>query len=358
MLKKNRKISVAESIREGLIMSMKKDKNVILIGLGVDDPKGIFGTTKKIDKIFLKKKRVFDFPTAENTMTGIAIGSALSGVRPVIVHQRVEFSLLSLEQIINQAAKWYFMSGGKKSVPLVIRLIIGRGWGQGPQHSQSLETLFAHIPGLKVVCISNPKNAKGILISSIEDKNPVIIFEHRWLHEVKDFVPKKYYKTKLGKAEIIKKGKHITLISSSYMTMECLRCAEILKKYSIQVEIVDLQSLRPLDIKTIMKSVRKTKKTLVVDNGGMMYGISSEIISKIHENLNPREKSKFLIKRIGLSDNPIPSTRSLAKYCYPTYDDLVDKVIKILKTKLKIKNKLLTKNIATDQPNLNFTGPF
>ena len=159
MLKKNRKISVAESIREGLIMSMKKNKNVILIGLGVDDPKGIFGTTKKIDKIFLKKKRVFDFPTAENTMTGIAIGSALSGVRPVIVHQRVEFSLLSLEQIINQAAKWYFMSGGKKSVPLVIRLIIGRGWGQGPQHSQSLETLFAHIPGLKVVCISNPKNA-------------------------------------------------------------------------------------------------------------------------------------------------------------------------------------------------------
>ncbi len=358
MPKKSKKISVAESIREGLIMSMKRDKNVVLIGLGVDDPKGIFGTTKKIDKIFSKKQRVFDFPTAENTMTGIAIGSSLSGIKPVIVHQRVEFALLSLEQIINQAAKWYFMSGGKKNVPLVIRLIIGRGWGQGPQHSQSLEALFAHIPGLKVVSISNPKNAKGMMISSIEDKNPVIIFEHRWLHEIKDFVPKKYFRTKLGKAEIIKKGKNISLISSSYMVMECLRCAEILKKYSIQVEVVDLQSLRPLDINTIMKSVRKTKKALIVDNGGMMYGISSEIISKIHENLKFKEKNKFLIERIGLSDNPIPSTRGLAKYCYPTYDDLVVKVNKMLRTKLKIENKLFSKNIATDQPDLNFTGPF
>ena len=357
MPKKNRKISVSESIREGLIMSMKKNKNVILIGLGVDDPKGIFGTTKKIDKIFLKQKRVFDFPTAENTMTGIAIGSALSGVRPVIVHQRVEFSLLSLEQIINQAAKWYFMSGGKKSVPLVIRLIIGRGWGQGPQHSQSLEALFAHIPGLKVVCISNPKNAKGILISSIEDKNPVIIFEHRWLHEIQGEVPKKYYKIPLGKAKVVKKGTDITLVSSSYMVIECLRSAKILKSYSIDVEVVDIQSLRPLDIQTIMNSVKKTKKAIIVDNGGINFGISSEINARLYENFSNKDKSICKIDRIGPPDNPIPSTRELAKYCYPNYLDIIKKTEKLLKKKFKNLEKYKD-NIPLDQPNKDFMGPF
>ena len=139
MIKILKKITLAESIREALVLSMKKNENVILVGLGVDDPKGIFGTTKNIDKIF-KKERFFDFPTAENAMTGISIGASLLGMKPVIVHQRVEFSLLSLEQIINQAAKWFFMNGGTKSVPLVIRLIIGRGWGQGPQHSPKLRS--------------------------------------------------------------------------------------------------------------------------------------------------------------------------------------------------------------------------
>ena len=265
----------------------------MLIGLGVDDPKGIFGTTKGIDKLF-KDKRVFDFPTAENAMTGISIGASLMGVKPVIVHQRVEFSLLSLEQIINQAAKWFFMNGGTKSVPLVIRLIIGRGWGQGPQHSQSLETIFAHIPGLKVISLSTPYNAKGLLISSIEDKNPVIIFEHRWLHEIQGIVPKKYYKVPLGKARIVKKGTDLTLVSSSYMVIECLRSAKILKNYSINTEVVDIQSLRPLDIKTIINSIKKTQKAIIVDNGGISYGISSEIIAKLYEYF--LLKIKILIK--------------------------------------------------------------
>ena len=200
----SRNLTLSQSINEALFLSMKKYKNVVLIGLGVDDPKGIFGTTKGIKKYF-KKNRVFDFPTAENAMTGIAIGSSLVGIRPVITHQRVEFSLLSIEQIFNQAAKWFFMSGGKKSVPLTIRLIIGRGWGQGPQHSQSLESIFAHIPGLKVISLSTPYNAKGLLIASIKDPNPVIIFEHRWLHDIRGSVPTKNYKIDLGKAKILKK---------------------------------------------------------------------------------------------------------------------------------------------------------
>ena len=351
-----RNLFLYQAINEALVQSMKKNKNVLLIGLGVDDPKGIFGTTVGINKIF-KKNRVFDFPTAENAMTGIAIGSSLVGMKPVITHQRVEFSLLSMEQIINQAAKWFFMNGGQKNVPMVIRLIIGRGWGQGPQHAQSLETLFAHIPGLKVVSISTPENAKGILTSSIEDPNPVIIFEHRWLHDIKGKVPKKYYKTKLGKAKVLKKGKNISLISSSYMIVECLRCAEILKQYSIDVEVVDIQSLRPLDIKTIINSIRKTKKALVVDNGGMNYGISSEIIAKVYENLNPSEIKKMSIKRIGLTDNPIPSTRELAKYCYPDYQSIIKNVKQILNSKIKFTKKFKI-NFPSDQPNKNFMGPF
>ena len=357
MPSRKREITLAESINEALIMSMKKNKNVLLIGLGVDDPKGIFGTTKGIDKIFSKEKRVFDFPTAENAMTGIAIGSSIAGMKPVIVHQRVEFSLLSIEQIINQAAKWFFMNGGQKSIPIVIRLIIGRGWGQGPQHSQSLEPLFAHIPGLKVVSFSTPHNAKGILLAAIEDLNPVISFEHRWLHDIKGHVPKKYYKEPIDKAKVLKKGSKISLIASSYMVIECLRGASILKDYSISAEVIDIQSLRPLDIKTLVKSARKTKRIIIVDNGGMSYGISSEIIAKIYEELSPKERSSIIIKRIGPPDNPVPSTRALAKYCYPNYINIVDEAKKMLKIKITSLKKYDDK-IPLDQPNKNFMGPF
>jgi pyruvate/2-oxoglutarate/acetoin dehydrogenase E1 component len=356
MLRNIKKITLAESIREALVLSMKKNENVILVGLGVDDPKGIFGTTKNIDKIF-KKERVFDFPTAENAMTGISIGASLLGIKPVIVHQRVEFSLLSLEQIINQAAKWFFMNGGTKSVPLVIRLIIGRGWGQGPQHSQSLEAIFAHIPGLKVISLSTPYNAKGLLISSIEDKNPVIVFEHRWLHEIQGVVPKKYYKIPLGKAKVMKKGTDITLVSSSYTVIECLRSAKILKSYSIDVEVVDIQSLRPLDIQTIMNSVKKTKKAIIVDNGGINFGISSEIMARLYENFSNKDKSICQIQRIGPPDNPIPSTRELAKYCYPNYLDIIKKIEKLLKKKFKNLEKYKDE-VPLDQPNKDFMGPF
>lgn len=153
----NKNIFFNEAIRKSILTSIKKDKRIILMGLGVDDPKGVFGTTLNIHKKF--RNQVFDLPTAENSFTGFALGLAISGFKPIIVHQRVEFSLLSIEQIFNQISKWHYMSGGKVNVPLVIRLIVGKGWGQGPQHSQSLETIFAHIPGLKVVAPTNPDNA-------------------------------------------------------------------------------------------------------------------------------------------------------------------------------------------------------
>ena len=178
-INKNRFIQYTQAINEALMQSMKLDKKIVILGLGVDDPKRIFGTTNNLIETY-GKNRVFDMPTSENAITGFAIGMSLGKYRPVLCHQRVEFALLSMDQIINQAAKWFYMNDGQMSVPIVIRLIIGRGWGQGPQHSQSLESVFANIPGLKVVCPSSAYDAKGMLISSINDNNPVIFFEHRW----------------------------------------------------------------------------------------------------------------------------------------------------------------------------------
>ena len=344
----NKVNTYADAIKDALKLSIKRDKKVILLGLGVDDPKGIFGTTKEIHKFF--PQNVFDMPTAENGFTGFALGLAVSGFRPVIVHQRVEFSLLSIEQIFNQIAKWNYMSAGSVSVPMVIRLIVGKGWGQGPQHSQSLETIFSHIPGLKVVCPSNPEDAKGLMIASIRDNNPVIFFEHRWCHGIKGRINKNLKNYKIGKAKIIKKGKHISLISYSYSTLECIYAANILKKNGIFCEVLDLRSLRPLDKKAILNSAKKTKKVLIVDNGMKTYGISSEILSIIHENLK-----NINAERIGVIETPLPSSVALAKHCYPEHDKIIYKICKMLKIRKKI---IFQKNKNPDQPNAEFKGPF
>jgi len=352
MLKK-RIITFADAINEALSQSMQKDKNVIIMGLGVDDPGGVFGTTKDLIKKF-PKDRVFDMPTSENAFTGFAIGLAISGKKPVISHQRVEFSLLSMEQIINQASKWFYMSGGKAPVPMVIRLIIGRGWGQGPQHSQSLEVLFSHIPGLKVVCPSTPFEAKGMLIESIKDKNPVIFFEHRWLHLTKGFVPKKMYSIPLNGPRLMKKGSDITIISFSYMLIECLTVCKILSDNNVKAEVMNISVLNPLSIKKIINSVKKTKRVLIVDNGWKNYGIGSEIFARLFENFT---KTKIICERMGIADSPIPSTISLSKHSYPTKFTIIKKIEKILKKKLIIKQKYISK-IPSDQPDKSFLGPF
>jgi acetoin:2,6-dichlorophenolindophenol oxidoreductase subunit beta len=351
--KTDRNISFAEAINESLFQSMKKNKNLVLMGLGITDPKAIFGTTKSLLKIF-GPKRVIETPTSENAITGIAIGSAINNNPVVLTHQRVEFALLSMDQIINQAAKWYFMTAKKKSVPIVIRLVIGRGWGQGPQHSQTLEVLFSHIPGLKVVCPFSAYDAKGMLNSAINDKNPVIFFEHRWLHQTTSFVPKKYYEINLDKAKVIKKGSSITLISFSFGVIECLKASEILNNFSIKCEIIDLRVLHNLDKKTIIKSVKKTKKVIIIDNGWSKYGISSEIMSLIIEEIGLDLDYKPI--RLGNMQTSLPSSRYLAKFWYLNHKDIVKEACKIFKinfNKLNIKNDEIN-----DVPNKQFTGPF
>lgn len=349
-----RKLKYSEAINEALTISMKQNKKVIVLGLGCDDPKGIFGTTKGLKEKF-GVERVFDVPTSENSLTGICVGMATEGYRPVLSHQRVEFSLLSIEQIFNQAAKWNFMSAGKKQVPIVIRLIVGRGWGQGPQHSQSLEAIFAHIPGLIVVSPSTAADAKGMLIASINNNNPVIFFEHRWLHNNYGNVPTVSYKVDLFKSKITKKGIDISLISSSLMAIESLKAAKLLKEYDIDCEVLDLRVLRPLDKSSILKTAKKTKNVLAIDNGLMGFGISAEILSTIIDS----ELYKYCeINRIGLNDGPIPSTKSLAKYVYPTYISISIEVLKIFNRKIPKRLINSSDRYSSDQPDKNFTGPF
>lgn len=345
----------AQALNGATELMLTRDPSTYLVGLGVPDPKGIFGTTLNLQQKF-GKDRVMDMPTAENGMTGVAIGSAIMGMRPIMTHQRVEFALLAIEQIFNQAAKWHYMTAGQLKVPLVIRLIIGRGWGQGPQHSQSLETIFAHIPGLKVVMPSIPYDAKGLLISSIEDNNPVIFIEHRWLHNTFGEVPDNYYKVPLGKARIAKEGNDITIISHSYMVLESLRAAQLLEKHGISAEVIDLRSLRPLDKETLINSVSKTRSLLVVDNGWAEYGVSAELITIISEQLLTTLKANP--QRIGIKNGPIPSTPELAKYFYPRYVEIANRVLKILDLKANFSENDMLEPQHLDIPDKTFTGPF
>lgn len=352
----NRQINFAQAILEATQQCMERDPSVYIMGLGVTDPKGVFGTTLGLEKRF-GSKRVLDMPVSENGMTGVAIGSALVGMRPILTHQRVDFILLSLDQIINNAAKWHYMFGGKMKIPLVIRVLIGRGWGQGPQHSQSLQSLFAHIPGLKVIMPSNPYDAKGLLISAIEDNNPVIFLEHRWLYGISGYVPQRMYREPLYKAKIVKEGQDITIIASSYMVLEAIRASQMLERDGVEAEIIDLRTIRPLDEECIIKSVSKTGRLIVVDGAWRSFGISAEVIALVTENVYSVLKTKPV--RITLPDIPTPTSPALIQHYYPRAVNVVNHVRSMLGIPGKLAQEMrLIDNIPLDVPDKSFTGPF
>jgi len=350
-----RQLKFFEAIREAQDLCMANDPSVYIMGLGVPDPKGIFGTTLGLKEKY-GPKRVLDIPLSENAMTGVATGSALVGMRPIITHQRVDFAVLSIEQIVNQAAKWHYMFGGRSRVPLVIRMIIGRGWGQGPQHSQSLHSWFAHVPGLRVVMPATPHDAKGLLISSIEDDNPVIFMEHRWLYGISDSVPEGVYRVPLGKARIVREGRHATIVGTSYMMLEALRAAETLSESGIQAEVIDLRSLRPLDETTILESIRKTGRLVVADTGWKAFGASAEVLAVVAEKAF--DDLKAPPQRVASPDFPAPTSPALANHYYPRSGHIAAAV---LHTFGREPHKGLfdaPKGQRLDQPDPSFTGPF
>ena len=351
-----REITYAQAILEATDQCMGKDSSVYIMGLGVPDPKGVFGTTLGLQDKY-GDRRVMDMPVSENAMTGVAIGSAIRGMRPILTHQRIDFMLLSLDQIINNAAKWHYMFDGKMRVPMVIRLIVGRGWGQGPQHSQSLQALFGHIPGLKVVMPSTPNDAKGLLISSIEDDNPVIFLEHRWLHHVFGEVPEEIYRVPLGKANILKQGKDVTIVATSHMALESFRAARFLEAKGVEVEVVDLRTIKPLDEQTILNSVRKTGKLVVVDGGWKFLGLPAEIITMVIEKAFNHLKAPPC--RVAFPDIPTPTSRVLSSEFYPGVINIVNAVNGILGMPDVGEAELgLGQDIVKDIPDKSFTGPF
>jgi pyruvate/2-oxoglutarate/acetoin dehydrogenase E1 component len=354
---KKRILTSSQAINEATIMAMKKDKKVFVIGEGVNDPKEIFGTTKNLKKIFTKK-RVIETPISENAMTGLCIGSAMMGLKPLQIHQRVDFALLALEQIVNNCAKAFFVSNSKHTVPLVIRMIIGRGWGQGPMHSQILDSLFAQIPGLKVIMPTFPKDFKGMLLSAIKDPNPVVVLEHRWIHNIKGDVPREYYLYNINEVKKINSGNDLTIVANGYNLLEILEIKKILKTENISFDLFDLNVIQPLETRPIINSVKKTGRIIVVDSGFKNFGVGSEIISRITEQCMEKLKSKPI--RIGLPFIPTPSSRFLAKFYYPNKKTILSSILRIL-GKEKIEKKLLNKieaNIPIDVPDLNFKGPF
>lgn len=352
--KKERLITFTQAIREALVQSMHKHPEVFVMGLGVTDPKGVFGTTIGLGKIF-GSNRVFDMPVSENGMTGVAIGTAINGMRPVMVHQRADFILMAMDQIINNASKWHYMYGGHKNVPLTIRTIIGRGWGQGPQHSQNFQAIFAHIPGLKVVAPTTPYEAKGLLIASIEDNNPVIFIEHRWLSNQLGDVPEGYYSLPLGKAHVMRAGEDVTIIASMDTTLESLGIAEKLEKQGISVEVLNICSIKPLDIDSILRSVAKTGRLLILDSGWCSFGVSAEIAAIVAEKGFDLLKAK--IKRLGLPDIPMPTSPSLSKYYYLSEADIYKSVAELLGLNFDLA-ALGVRNFVDDVPDEHYKGPF
>jgi len=330
-----KKISMASIINKTIEKAMIDSEKVICFGLGVTDPKGVFGTTLNLEKKF-GKQRVFDVPASENALTGFAIGASLNSNIPILTHQRLDFALLSLDQLINGAAKWLYMFGGQFNVPITIRMIIGRGWGQGSTHSQNLHSVFSHIPGLKVVTTSIPDDAANLLYSSIFDPNPVIFLEHRWLHNSLGRFPKKLKKNIIGKSKVVKKGKDITLVGLSYMTIECLEAAKILQAFNIDAEVVDLRTVSPLDKKTIIKSVSKTKRAIITDTSNSFCGISSTISNMIYQNV---KNLKNKLEIISLPFCPEPTSLKLIENFYNDRYTIANLALKMFNVNKRIKFK-------------------
>jgi acetoin:2,6-dichlorophenolindophenol oxidoreductase subunit beta len=351
-----RKLTFAKAVNEALHIAMKRDPKVLCYGLGADDPKRIFGTTDQLQESF-GQERVFDMPTSENAMTGVGVGVALAGYRPVMMHQRLDFFLLAMDQLVNSAAKWHYMFGGQSSVPMVIRLVMGRGWGQGPTHSQNLQSWFAHIPGLKVVTPTTAYDAKGLLLESIFDDNPVVFLEHRWLHNSESEVPEEDYRIPIGSARVARKGCDVTLVGMSYMVVEALRAADVLAEQGISCEVIDLRTVRPIDWPTVFASVRKTSKLIALDSSMPTCSVASEIIARV--SMEHFDALTHAPVRIANPDNPEPTSFGLTKHFHPNAAHIVQSVARMLSAEVNM--QALEKQQAEclhDVPGDWFKGPF
>jgi pyruvate/2-oxoglutarate/acetoin dehydrogenase E1 component len=310
-----RTLSYVEAVREATDQEMARDAAVVVFGLDVDDPKAIQGTTRGLVEKY-GAGRVFGTPLSEDAMTGAAIGMALAGLRPIHVHIRMDFLMLAMNQLVNVAAKSRYMYGGRLALPLVVRAMIGKSWGQGAQHSQGLYSFFMHVPGLKVVAPATPYDARGCLSAAVRDDNPVLYVEHRILHFQKGPVPEAPYTVAPGKARVTAAGKDVTLVGISQMQVECLRARFYLKEIGLEAEVIDPIWLSPLDLDTIAASIQKTGRLLVVDNGWVCCGAGAEIVAALAERL--QGNCDVRVRRMGFAPVTCPTAPNLEKLYYPS----------------------------------------
>jgi pyruvate/2-oxoglutarate/acetoin dehydrogenase E1 component len=330
---KMRRLTYSLAINEALFQMMSVDKTVFLLGQGVKSPWYVGNTVRGLLERF-GPERVIDTPVSENAITGVGVGAAISGMRPVVVHPRMDFMLYAMDPIINQAANWHYMSGGSSSVPIVFWGIVNRGGEQAAQHSQSLQAMFMHVPGLKVVMPSNPYDAKGLLISAIKDDNPVLYIDDRWLYSQMGEVPEEIYTVPIEKGIIKKKGRDVTIVATSYMLSEADKAVNKLEKNGIDAELIDLKTLKPLDKNLLFKSVRKTGRLVIVDAAWKTCGIAAEISALIAENVNVFRYLKAPIVRVNLPDSPAPASSVLEKEYYLKDKDIITAVKKVLNSKV------------------------
>ncbi len=294
--------------------SMDDDPSVFVFGLDVPDHKRIYGSTEGLVERF-GANRCFGTPLSEDAMTGVALGAAISGLRPVHVHIRVDFLLLGMNQLANMVSSLRYMSGGQLRVPLVIRAVIGRGWGQSSQHSKSLHGVFAHFPGLKVVLPTTPQDAYSLLRAAIRDDNPVIVLEHRWLYDISGEVDDEL-EIPLGEPALRRSGNDLTVITTSWMTVEALKAAEVLARRGIELEVIDTRTVAPLDTEPLIESVRKTRRCLVADYDWSYCGFGAEVAAGISSACFGRLAEP--VERLGFAPVPCPTTRPLENLYYPS----------------------------------------
>ncbi len=324
-----RELSYAEALREGMRMAMEKDSSVFVIGEDIGVYGGAFGVTAGLIDRF-GPERVIDTPISEAGIAGACVGAAITGMRPIGEMQFSDFVVLAMEQLTLQAAKMRFMFGGKATVPMVMRLASGSGTGAAAQHSASLEAWFVNVPGLKVVMPSTPQDAKGLLLASIYDNNPVIFIEHKLLYKMKGPVPEEWYTTPLSQSMVVREGRHLTVVATSVEVMRAQQAADILAKEGIELEIIDPRTLRPLDLGPIVQSVIKTGKVLIVHEAVKMGGFGGEIAAQIAES-RAFDYLDAPIRRLAGLDMPIPYNRTLESHAVPQVENIVEEARKLVK---------------------------
>lgn len=315
-----RTLTYAQAIREAHAQLLAADPRVFLLGQGLWSPWYAGTSLKDLDKEF-GRERIIDSPVSENAVTGVAVGAAIAGMRPIVFHPRMDFMLLAVDPIVNQAANWAYLFAGTVTAPVVIRAAINRGGEQGAQHSQALQAMFAHVPGLKVVMPSTPYDAKGLLIAAVYDGNPVMYIDDRWLYEVPGEVPEEMYRVPIGRAAVRRAGGDVTVVATSYMAVLAARAAETLAAEGIEAEVIDLRTLKPWDRETVYASVRKTGRLIVADAAWRTGGFAAEVAAAVAEEIF--EALRAPVARVTLPDAPAPMSAPLERAYYPTADDIV-----------------------------------